>query len=80
MQAWYGDGGDGREGAKPMACPHWECVRLQPTLVVAVACGDGFAMAVTAAGELLAWGDSPCGALGIEGPASRLGAQLSKHS
>lgn len=64
-QAWYDDGGDGREGHLPMSCPEWQPLpSLQSTLVAAVACGGGFAMALTAGGELFAWGSSPEGAMG----------------
>ncbi|CAE8710429.1 unnamed protein product, partial [Polarella glacialis] len=65
-ETWYADGGDGSEGSTPLACPDWHPVScLQSTLVVSVACGAGFCTALTAHGELLAWGESPCGALGL---------------
>ncbi|CAJ1437639.1 unnamed protein product, partial [Effrenium voratum] len=70
-QAWYGDGGDGQKGSAPMACPAWvPWPSLQSTLVVAVACGSGFCMALTAHGELMAWGEAPDGALGLGGSAA----------
>ncbi|CAE7224231.1 TBC1D12 [Symbiodinium natans] len=65
-QAWYADGGDGSEGSRPLACPDWrQRPGLHATLVVSVACGGGFCAALTARGELLAWGESDCGALGL---------------
>eukprot|EP00931_Biecheleriopsis_adriatica_P075388 TRINITY_DN49259_c0_g1_i1.p1 TRINITY_DN49259_c0_g1~~TRINITY_DN49259_c0_g1_i1.p1 ORF type:complete len:917 (-),score=167.24 TRINITY_DN49259_c0_g1_i1:81-2831(-) len=64
--SWYADGGDGSTGSKAMSCPAWRPVpSLQSTLVVGVACGAGFCMALTASGELLAWGESVSGALGL---------------
>ncbi|CAJ1424735.1 unnamed protein product, partial [Effrenium voratum] len=54
-----------------MACPAWvPWPSLQSTLVVAVACGSGFCMALTAHGELMAWGEAPDGALGLGGSAA----------
>lgn len=65
-QAWYADGGDGSEGSRPLACPDWrQRPSLHATLVVSVACGGGFCAVLTARGELLAWGESDSGALGL---------------
>lgn len=65
-QAWYADGGDGSEGSRPLACPDWkQRSSLHATLVVSVACGGGFCAVLTARGELLAWGESDSGALGL---------------
>jgi len=44
----------------------WRAVPcLQSHLIVGVSCGSGFCVALTASGELLSWGVSRCGALGI---------------
>eukprot|EP00913_Durusdinium_trenchii_P002510 g2321.t1 len=60
-QAWYDEGQDGT-----MVCPDWRLVpSLQSVLVVSVACGGGYAMALTAGGGLMAWGSSLCGAMGL---------------
>eukprot|EP00927_Polykrikos_kofoidii_P054489 TRINITY_DN48900_c0_g1_i1.p1 TRINITY_DN48900_c0_g1~~TRINITY_DN48900_c0_g1_i1.p1 ORF type:complete len:943 (-),score=170.85 TRINITY_DN48900_c0_g1_i1:110-2938(-) len=45
-------------GWQPVPC-------LQSYLVVSVACGSCFCTVLTASGELLAWGASSCGALGL---------------
>merc|ERR1719336_1782743 len=51
--------------ATPCTAPSWILVPcLQSHLVVSVACGGGFCTALTARGELWAWGETATGALG----------------